>query len=405
MTRPDLSALVVNYNTCQLALDMLRSLAAQNARHPDGRPLSIEFVLVDNASPQRNDAILEEIRQFGRDVMPGQVILHTENSGYAGGMNLALEHASGEHIFVLNPDLVFLPGCVERLFAHLSSDPEIGLVGPQGYWEEGREVLLPPNILPTLGELWTCTFAHGSRWWNKLYISRRVFEALRVWAAKEPSELEMLSGACLMLRRSTIPEIGGLFDDAFPLYYEDTDLFRRVTKARKKMVLVPDAEIAHFYNRSGTTNQAEAMRRYWAARLVYYRKYYGLLGVISERLCRRIKEGGFVRRGRRKMDQRVHDLGDIYERPVLQLPRRCDHFLVEVCQDSAFLLAAGMFGSGHTWTPGESFWLAFGTADYYLRVLDLDGKRPEEIGVYHFRRIPAPEPEAAAAPSPAEGAV
>ncbi|PIE22456.1 MAG: hypothetical protein CSA62_12025 [Planctomycetota bacterium] len=390
MDAPELSALVVNYNSCQLAFDMLRSLAKQAPRHPDGHLLRMEFVLVDNASPERNDEVLDQIRAFGETELPGKVVLHDKNSGYAGGMNLALEHASGEYLFVLNPDLMFHPGCVERLFAHLLAHPEVGLVGPQGYWDRGREVFLPPNILPTLGELWACSFAHGSSWWNRRYLNKRVREALRVWAAEEPSELPMLSGACLMLRRSLVEEIGGLFDAAFPLYYEDTDLFRRVSAAGRTMALVPGAEMTHYYNRSGATNQDEAMRRYWRARLYYYRKYYGLLGLISEKLCRRIKESGLVRRGRERMNQRVQDLGDTHEPPQIQLPRACQRFLVELCQDSAFLLAAGIFGSGDSWSPGASFWQAFGESEYFLRFLDLDGGQAEEIAVYRFRRVPAP---------------
>ncbi len=394
----DLSALVVNYNTTRLCLDMLRSLAAQEPRAADGRPLRIEFVFVDNASPIRDEAAFAKIEEMaGGGQLPGTVILHEENSGYARGMNLAYSRAGGRRVLVLNPDMVFLEGCIERLWRFLDAHPEAGAVGPAGYWERGREVLLPPNVLPTLGDLWRCTLAHAFPAANRAYMARRLAEALPVYRAKGPVSLEMLSGACLMLDRSTIEEIGGLFDPNFPLYYEDTDLFRRIRATGKELFYLPDAHLAHFYNRSGTTNPKEAMRRYHMARAYYYGKWYGPLGTLSESLCRAFLRTRFATRARRKMEARVRDLGDVTEPPVLEFGRRCDRFILEMCQDAAFLLAAAIFGSGDRWSPGPSFWEAFGESEYFFRALSLDGSEPEEIGVFRFRRVPSAQEESVAA--------
>ncbi|MEZ5987851.1 MAG: glycosyltransferase family A protein [Planctomycetota bacterium] len=96
---------------------MLRSLAAQDARAPDGRPLVLEFVLVDNASPQRDDATMDEIRRFGQEVLPGRVVLHDRNAGYAGGMNLALEHATGDTSSCSTPTSCSCPAASRRCTA------------------------------------------------------------------------------------------------------------------------------------------------------------------------------------------------------------------------------------------------------------------------------------------------
>mgnify|MGYP002713173745 CR=1 FL=1 len=388
--RVDISALVVNYNSTRLAQEMLQSLSEQQARSPEGRPLTVEFVFVDNASPMKDPDALADIEQLAREVLPGKVVMHDDNLGYAGGMNLAYEHAKGEYILVLNPDLVFMEGCVEALYAHLRENPRTGACGPIGYWERGKEVRLPPNILPTMGDLWSCTLAHVFERANRRYIDKRMRAALKTYKARSDVQLDMLSGACLMLPRSVIEAMGGFFDDSFPLYYEDTDLFRRIGKVGKELVQVQRAEIAHFYNRSGTTNQGEAMRRYWIAKRHYYRKYYGWPGAWAEALSRRFLKTGVSTRARARLESRVVDIGDVSDPPTLELGRDCDEYLIEVCQDAAFLLAAGILGSGSSWTPGTSFWNAFGNSEYFLRCVDISGSRPEELIIYRFRRISHP---------------
>jgi len=392
VSRPDISALVVNYNTAKLALDMLHSLEAQRPRDASGRLLEMEFVFVDNASPMRDDQSIEEIRRFGRERLPGKVLLAQENLGYAKGMNLAFEHAQGETILVLNPDLVLLEGCVQSLYRSLHSDPRIGATGPIGFWERGREVRLPPNILPTLSDLVLSSLAQISPLVNRFYRQRRVRDALRIFEAEEPLTLPMLSGACLMLRRETVDALGFLFDPEFPLYFEDTDLFRRLADQGKTLVQVPEAQMAHFYNRSGTTNQGEAFRRYWKARSYYYGKWYGPIGRLVEGVCKKILHTDLAGRTARIREREVCDLGRITEPPVLRFPREMKRCLLEFCHDAGFLLAAAMFGSGKEWRPGPSFWEAFGPSVYYFRVLDLDGGTPREVGLWRFERVSAPAP-------------
>lgn len=386
----DISALVVNYNTTRLALEMLQSLKAQQPCAPDGRALVLEFVFLDNDSPMQDPEALAEIRHFAANELPGQIIMNANNDGYGGGMNLAYARARGEYVLVLNPDLVFLPGCIEQLYKALVSDRTVGAVGPVGYWERGKEVRLPPNILPTLSDLVFSTLAHSFVGINRRYVDIRLAEALRTHDATSDIDLDMLSGACLMLSRQLIDEMGQFFDDAFPLYYEDTDLFRRIRARGRRLVLVHDAEMAHFYNRSATTAPKEAMDRYARAKAYYFRKYYGIAGKLAERLCHRYLGCSFAQRARRKMEARVIDLGDVCEPPTLMLGRHCERFVLEMSQDAAFLLAAAIFSSGDRWTPGKSFWNAFGNSEYYFRCVDLSSGRPEELAVFRFRRIDHP---------------
>ncbi|MEZ5987852.1 MAG: hypothetical protein R3F30_01740 [Planctomycetota bacterium] len=220
---------------------------------------------------------------------------------------------------MLNPDLVFLPGCVEALYGHVVANPMTGAAGPVGFWDRGREVRLPPNILPTLGDLFAVTLAHVSPAWNRRYVERRLRHALPVYLAEDDVTLDMLSGACLMIPRAVVDELGMFFDDGFPLYYEDTDLFRRIEGIGRRLVCVGTAHIAHFYNRSGTTDPEGAMARYWRARSYYYGKWYGLVGRACEALCRRLVRTDWARRRAGVLRTGIIDLGDVDEPPVLEL--------------------------------------------------------------------------------------
>ena len=149
----DLSLLIVTYNRIDLAVNLLSYLVREPLVHADGRPLTWEWIVVDNNSPRKDPVWVERLHAFARDVHPGRFVEHDQNPGYAGGMNLAYAHSSGRMILVCNPDMVFGPGALNRMVAYLETHPQVGAVGPKGFWDPRHEVLLPPNILPTLRDL------------------------------------------------------------------------------------------------------------------------------------------------------------------------------------------------------------------------------------------------------------
>ncbi len=207
----------------------------------------------------------------------------------------------------------------------------------------------------------------------------------------------MLSGCCFLMHRSTIDDVG-LFDECFPLYYEDTDLSVRMRKAGYRIVQVYGARLVHLYNRSGQTDNELAMRRYYISRRIYYRKWYGWLGGWTYDLTRRIQRTAWAQRRSRLSPQlEIIDLGAHKGPPVIEFDRDYDRILVEVALDPNFYLAAAIFGSGRRWTIGAELFHSFGPRDYFFRTLDVSLGRPSLIGVYTYTRIAwdAPEPETA----------
>jgi hypothetical protein len=397
-----LSVLIVNYNSWRVCVDAVRSLQQHRPRGPDGTPLPYEVIVVDNASPLRDAAAERELCDLLESPeADGQLIRHHENGGYGKGMNLAWQHATGDAALVCNPDLVFLPGCVDRLLRYLEAHPEAGAVAPEGFWDAELEGRLPPNILPTMGDLWALFLASLSPAMVRRYSARRTVKALAVWTATGDVALPMLSGCCFLMRRAVIETVG-LFDERFPLYYEDTDLSLRLRRAGYQIVQVHGAQLVHLYNRSGQTDNELAMARYHISRRLHYRKWYGRLGAAVYDLSRWIQQRGWARRRAVRCPQReIIQLGADKGPPVIEFDRAYDRFLVEVSLDPYFYLAAGIFGSGRTWTVHGRLFDSFGPMTYYFRVLDIGQGAPELIGVYTYTRIAWDAAELVAAPAEA----
>ena len=393
-----LSVLIVNYNSWRVCLDAVASLQAHPPRLVDGSPMGYEIVVVDNLSPMRDPEAEEQLRALlSNGACDGQLIMHTENGGYGKGMNLALQHSSGDAVLVCNPDLVFLPDCVDKLLRRLEGDPTTGAAAPEGFWDRDLEGRLPPNILPTMGDLFALFAASFSSRMVRRYSNRRTVKALKIWQASSDVALPMLSGCCFLMRRSLIDQIG-LFDERFPLYYEDTDLSLRIRDAGYQIVQVHGAHLVHLYNRSGQTDNELALKRYYISRRLYYRKWYGWPGGWIYGVTRKLQELSWVKKRAARCPQaEIKDLGAHKGPPVIEFDREYGEVLVEVALDPYFYLAAAMFATGRRWTVGAELFHSFGPMTYFFRVLDISAGRPRLLGVYRYTRIawdaPESEPE------------
>ncbi|HKE01576.1 MAG TPA: glycosyltransferase family 2 protein, partial [Planctomycetota bacterium] len=271
---PRVAALFVNYNSGEYVANAVSSLLAQRV---GGKPADVELVVVDNASPERESdrPHLEKVRREH-----GATLLWSDrNEGYSGGMARALAASRAPIVAAINPDVLFAESALERLLECLLSSPQVGMVGPCGYLDRDRLVYLPINALPTLDDEIARFRGRFSAEASLAYSIPRARETHRVNRAREPIDVGMLSGACMLLRRETVDRIG-FFDPIYPLFYEDGDLCRRVHGAGLRVVHVPGAPITHFVSRSVVTapKSDDPMKRWATARRRYFRRWYGPLG-------------------------------------------------------------------------------------------------------------------------------
>ena len=391
MVSPELSVLIVNYNTWWECVGAIRSLRQNPPTRPDGSVMPFEVIVVDNKSPDQPPAAIVSVRtalaEISRDFddpESGQLIMHDENSGYSKGVNLCYHRSRGRWILVSNPDLSFPPGCISTLQRHLEAHPTVGCVVPKGYWDDDFMGQLPPNTLPTLTDLFGMTFGEYSRWLRRRYGRWLARGWVKVWQADAPLDLRMMSGCLFLVERDYFESIG-LMDERYPLYYEDADLSIRIGKSGRTLTQVADSKLVHFVNRSGQTDVETMMTRHDKSRAIYFRKWYGRLGSWLLSACQAIERAPWLRWLRKTApDGSYTDLGESDQPPVIELPKHWDEFLLLMSLDSRFYLSGGVFGSGDRWTPSPVMFNNFSATVYWYRAYDLTDGGFREIGTWSY---------------------
>jgi GT2 family glycosyltransferase len=224
-----LSIIIVSWNTRQ---DLLRCLGSIMANPPAG---AFEVLVFDNASTDGSaEAVAAEYPQV-------RLMVSRENLGFARGNNRAASSAQGRFWLLLNPDTVVCPGAVDTLVGYLASQPHVAAVGPRLINADGS---LQPSIerLPTLyREFWRLLHL------DRLYpVSKYPRPAL---ASRRPQRVEVVNGACLLLRREAV-EGTGMFDEDYFIYSEEIDLCDRLKNDGWEIHWVPEAVVSHLGGQS-----------------------------------------------------------------------------------------------------------------------------------------------------------
>ena len=173
-----------------------------------------------------------------------RVIVNTSPRSFAQNQNALILRSHAEHVLVLNPDVRVAPGCVQLLIAHAEANSRAGVVGPRLLETDGA-LQRSRRRFPTVGG--TLVRRTPLR-----LLVREVEAAQRGHYLDEvppgPVECDWMLGACLLLRRRMLDEIG-LLDERFPMYGEDIELQYRAMRAGWQRWYVPDAIGEHDYER------------------------------------------------------------------------------------------------------------------------------------------------------------
>jgi GT2 family glycosyltransferase len=357
---PDVSAVVVNFQSAEYTLGLVDSLL-RDRFEVDGRPGRVEITIVDNAS--RGDDVARLSAVAGG---PVRLIRNTENAGYALANNQGFHVSSGRWHLVVNPDVRVLPGTLARLVEAIETLPHAGLVGPLATMDEEGSVLLPPNEAP---DPWREALTSVARMYRGacVYHARlRARFAHRYWRSDEALDLDMLSGGCFLGRRATFLE-HGLFDGGYPLYYEDTDLFRRLRARGLKLWHLPSVRVAHFFSRSAGTRMKAALFRHEVSARRFFERWFGPPGLrVLREMRSRADSFGRDAVSPWPFEDLVADAAP----PALDVADVPGAY-VEIAGNPQFTLAAGMFPAraGRFELPAR-FFRELGPATYWLRTVD-----------------------------------
>ena len=224
--------------------------------------LKVRLYLVDNSS---NDD-LKELEKIDERV---EYIFNNANLGYGSAHNIAMRKSIEEdalyHV-VLNPDIYFETGVLEKLFDYMEKNSEFGNVLPQVLYPDS-EVQHLGKLLPTPTDLILRRFLPSKSWKEK----RNDLYELRFSGYDKIMNVPSLSGCFMFLRVSALKEVG-LFDESIFMYLEDVDLNRRL-HAKYKTIFYPEVSIVHEYAKESYKSKKLLMFHIQSA--IYYFNKWG----------------------------------------------------------------------------------------------------------------------------------
>jgi hypothetical protein len=240
----ELAIVIVNWNGGGL----LRAAVESIARHPPG--LAFEVVVVDNAS---TDDSLAWLRAGGaRSALAGaplRLVENADNRGFSKANNQGFAATGAPLLMLLNSDAEVRAGAIDRLVATLSAGERTGAVGARLVNPDGSlqpsVYRNPPAAWHTLVEGFRLSRLIPARWRGELLLGGH-------WDHARRRRVTRLSGACMLVRRAVIEDVGGL-DESYHMYGEDVEWCLRIARAGWHLVHEPEAVVMH--HGSGSSRQ------------------------------------------------------------------------------------------------------------------------------------------------------
>lgn len=268
---PEVSVIIVNYRTSDLVADCIESIFNHTT------DITFEIIVVDNNTEPDLESKLSLL--FPDKINHIKCVSLPDNIGFGRANNEGMKISKGRNIFFLNPDTLLLNNAIKILSDFLDNHPDTGACGGN---------LFDADLKPTFSFK---RFFPGIRWeTNELLNSKpqKILFGKNCYfnTTNHPIKVAFVSGADLMVKREVL-EKTMLFSDAFFLYYEETDLCRRISKAGWKIYNIPSAKIMHLESKSmGEDGKWESeFKTQWMerSRKIYYKRNVSPLNrVISD---------------------------------------------------------------------------------------------------------------------------
>lgn len=246
-----LSVVVVNYNTKNLLRRCLKSI------------INHEIIVVDNGSTDNSVGMIR------KEFPLVKIKVNKKNLGFAFAVNQGIKVAKRDYILLLNSDIEVKRDALKTLLKFSQKHQKIGVVG-------GRLLNTDSTIQGSCFHQLTILNAIREFWLGQ----KGAFEKY-VPKTEEPIEVEAVVGACMLIPRKVIKEVG-CFDERYFMYFEDLDYCRRVRKAGFKIYYLPKAKFIHFHGASGREISEQTRRWLVESSKIYHGKikYYLLTFII-----------------------------------------------------------------------------------------------------------------------------
>ena len=217
----DCSIILVNYNTCQLTLACINSIREFSTN------FSYEIIVVDNASSDNSKEVLSKLPYV-------KFIEFGKNAGFGAANNLGARNAVGKYLFLLNTDTILIENSIKILLDFYRNNEEKLRIGTLGavLLDEKQNIINSGGYFPTVDK------------YLKAYFKKPVKE-YKIVENREYQQIDYVTGADLMISKNIYDKIEG-FDENFFLYYEETDLQKRIQYLGYTNYLLTTTRIIHF---------------------------------------------------------------------------------------------------------------------------------------------------------------
>lgn len=262
--RTTVAVILPNWNGGPILERCLRAILDQD--------IDLELVVVDNGS---TDGSADSLRRLEAEEPRLRCHYNHDNQLFAAACNQAWEMTTAELVVVANNDVEPRSGVVRALAGHAVADPSVGIVSPRfmlpdGCFQEAYRRL--PTVLFMLAH-----YHRLGRAVDRLMLGRRIQNRYfyRDLDLVGTPEVEQAGASFNLVRRSAVAAAGGLFDERFPLLFNDVDLYRRVLSAGYRSVVLPQSVVIHH---DGVASRAMDGRLYleyqYTGMLRYFRKHH-----------------------------------------------------------------------------------------------------------------------------------
>lgn len=242
-TTSKVSVIIVTYNSEKTIEACLQSV-----------PSKFETIVVDNDS---TDKTVDLVKKFTNV----ELIQNKENLGFGQANNIGVARSVGDFLFFLNPDCVVEESAIEKLSDYLDKHAEAAVVGPKLLNRDGTIQMEMAPFPTVLSQILILLRLHRLRFFINIVYPKYNFEKVQ--------EADHLMGAALMIRRNVFRKVSG-FDPNFFLWFEETDLLKRIKETGSKIVYYPEASVTHLVGQSTRQLNYLTKQTIWNKSLIYY---------------------------------------------------------------------------------------------------------------------------------------
>ena len=255
----DVSLIVVNFNAGDLLSECIAAALEQVQ----------EVIIVDNASTDDSLTVLQS--RFLEQTQL-QIIKNNKNLGFSAACNIGARQAKASNLLFLNPDCILSDNAVGILLSELGAQPDIGMAGGLLLNPDGTEQPGARRAVPTPWRSFVRAFNlhRFSDRWPRLFYD---FHLHKQPLPDHPVDVEALSGACMLIKREALKEVG-FWDEDYFLHCEDLDLCMRFRINGWRIIFVPDAEMTHFAGRCSEKNPVFVEWHKHKGMIHFYRKFF-----------------------------------------------------------------------------------------------------------------------------------